>query len=58
MLMIHLKFVFIFWNNNLSIGSLGAGNSKEFVSGITVNGAKFVGTTNGVRIKTWQVIYF
>ncbi|KAK7278913.1 hypothetical protein RJT34_23952 [Clitoria ternatea] len=40
--------------HGISIGSLGAGNSKEYVSGITVNGAKFYGTTNGVRIKTWQ----
>lgn len=39
----------------LSIGSLGAGKTKEIVSGVTVNGAKISGTTNGVRIKTWQV---
>ncbi|XP_019414739.1 PREDICTED: polygalacturonase-like [Lupinus angustifolius] len=40
--------------HGISIGSLGAGKSKEFVSGIVVNGAKLSGTTNGVRIKTWQ----
>lgn len=40
----------------LSIGSLGAGKSKEVVSGVLVNGAKLSGTKNGVRIKTWQVI--
>lgn len=40
--------------HGISIGSLGAEESKEFVSGVTVNGAKFSGTTNGVRIKTWQ----
>ncbi|KAK7345054.1 hypothetical protein VNO77_15437 [Canavalia gladiata] len=40
--------------HGISIGSLGAGESKEFVSGIMVNGAKLSGTTNGVRIKTWQ----
>jgi hypothetical protein len=44
-----------FFNVELSIGSLGSGNSEAYVSGITVNGAKFSGTTNGVRIKTWQV---
>lgn len=44
-----------FFNVVLSIGSLGSGNSKAYVSGVTVNGAKFSGTTNGVRIKTWQV---
>ncbi|WVY98942.1 hypothetical protein V8G54_031093 [Vigna mungo] len=40
--------------HGISIGSLGSGNSKDFVSGVNVNGAKFSGTTNGVRIKTWQ----
>lgn len=44
-----------FFNVELSIGSLGSGNSEAYVSGVTVNGAKFSGTTNGVRIKTWQV---
>lgn len=38
----------------ISIGSLGEDGSKQFVSGITVKGAKFSSTTNGVRIKTWQ----
>ncbi|KAK7244611.1 hypothetical protein RIF29_39435 [Crotalaria pallida] len=40
--------------HGISIGSLGARGSKEFVSGITVVGARLSGTTNGVRIKTWQ----
>ncbi|XP_027352726.1 polygalacturonase-like [Abrus precatorius] len=40
--------------HGISIGSLGAGKSQEFVSGILVNRAKISGTTNGVRIKTWQ----
>lgn len=40
--------------HGISIGSLGADNSKDYVSGVTVNGAKFSGTANGVRIKTWQ----
>lgn len=53
---INLKYFFV-CNDDVSIGSLGSGKSKEFVSGITVNGAKFSGTTNGVRIKTWQVIF-
>jgi len=35
---------------------LGAGKSKDIVSGVIVNGAKISGTTNGVRIKTWPVI--
>ncbi|KAG6694170.1 hypothetical protein I3842_09G036600 [Carya illinoinensis] len=40
--------------HGISIGSLGSGNSEAYVSGITVDGAKLSGTTNGVRIKTWQ----
>nr|XP_034920192.1 polygalacturonase-like [Populus alba] len=40
--------------HGISIGSLGVRNSEDYVSGVTVNGAKFSGTTNGVRIKTWQ----
>ncbi|XP_011020366.1 PREDICTED: polygalacturonase-like [Populus euphratica] len=40
--------------HGISIGSLGVHNSEDYVSGVTVNGAKFSGTTNGVRIKTWQ----
>ncbi|KAK7396250.1 hypothetical protein VNO78_17121 [Psophocarpus tetragonolobus] len=40
--------------HGISIGSLGAGKSEEFVSGIRVNRAKIFGTKNGVRIKTWQ----
>ncbi|KAL3635588.1 Polygalacturonase 1 [Castilleja foliolosa] len=38
--------------HGISIGSLGNGNSKEYVSDVNVNGAKLYGTTNGVRIKT------
>ncbi|OMO71276.1 Glycoside hydrolase, family 28 [Corchorus capsularis] len=40
--------------HGISIGSLGSKNSKAYVSGVTVDGAKLTGTTNGVRIKTWQ----
>ncbi|XP_042054739.1 polygalacturonase-like [Salvia splendens] len=40
--------------HGISIGSLGAGNSEADVSDIVINGAKLSGTTNGVRIKTWQ----
>lgn len=40
--------------HGISIGSLGAKHSEAYVSGVTVNGAKLSGTTNGVRIKTWQ----
>ncbi|XP_057498148.1 polygalacturonase-like [Actinidia eriantha] len=40
--------------HGISIGSLGKGKSEAFVSDVSVNRAKLSGTTNGVRIKTWQ----
>ncbi|XP_057770331.1 polygalacturonase [Salvia miltiorrhiza] len=40
--------------HGISIGSLGAGNSEAYVSDVVVNRVNFSGTTNGVRIKTWQ----
>ncbi|KAK8559558.1 hypothetical protein V6N13_016300 [Hibiscus sabdariffa] len=40
------------------IGSLGAGNSPAYVSNVIVNRATLSGTTNGVRIKTWQEMNF
>ncbi|GAB2227971.1 hypothetical protein Droror1_Dr00009800 [Drosera rotundifolia] len=40
--------------HGISIGSLGAKTSNAYVSDVIVNGATFSGTTNGVRIKTWQ----
>ncbi|CAN1815839.1 unnamed protein product [Linum perenne] len=46
--------------SNISIGSLGAKNATAEVSEVLVNRATISGTTNGVRIKTWQVfsLYF
>ncbi|EEF44630.1 polygalacturonase QRT2 [Ricinus communis] len=40
--------------HGISIGSLGDGNSEAEVSNVLVNRATLSGTTNGVRIKTWQ----
>lgn len=40
--------------HGISIGSLGSDNSEAEVSGVVVNRATLSGTTNGVRIKTWQ----
>ncbi|KAI3966024.1 hypothetical protein MKX01_010981 [Papaver californicum] len=40
--------------HGISIGSLGAGKSEAHVSNILVDTARLTGTTNGVRIKTWQ----
>ncbi|KAM6592178.1 hypothetical protein CsatA_014783 [Cannabis sativa] len=40
--------------HGISIGSLGGGHSEAHVSDVFVRRAQFYGTTNGVRIKTWQ----
>ncbi|XAR54364.1 Polygalacturonase [Bertholletia excelsa] len=40
--------------HGVSIGSLGKNNSRGYVSDVFVNRVKLSGTTNGVRIKTWQ----
>ncbi|RZC85820.1 hypothetical protein C5167_026492 [Papaver somniferum] len=40
--------------HGISIGSLGSGNSEAHVSDVMVDIAILNGTTNGVRIKTWQ----
>ncbi|KAF9592760.1 hypothetical protein IFM89_017330 [Coptis chinensis] len=40
--------------HGISIGSLGKAKSESHVSDVKVDRAKFIGTTNGVRIKTWQ----
>ncbi|KAK9055481.1 hypothetical protein SSX86_026564 [Deinandra increscens subsp. villosa] len=40
--------------HGISIGSLGSDNAEAHVSDVTVDGAQLTGTTNGVRIKTWQ----
>ncbi|XP_078164702.1 polygalacturonase QRT2-like isoform X2 [Carex rostrata] len=40
--------------HGISIGSLGANNSRVHVSNVVVEQATLIGTTNGVRIKTWQ----
>ncbi|KAJ8899228.1 hypothetical protein K2173_012404 [Erythroxylum novogranatense] len=40
--------------HGISIGSLGAGHEDAKVSNVFVDGATFSGTSNGVRIKTWQ----
>ncbi|KAI4383000.1 hypothetical protein MLD38_008886 [Melastoma candidum] len=40
--------------HGISIGSLGADNSANYVSNVVIDRARFTGSTNGVRIKTWQ----
>ncbi|XP_060196170.1 polygalacturonase QRT2-like isoform X1 [Lycium barbarum] len=41
--------------HGISIGSLGKGGNVAQVENIHVSNAFFYGTTNGARIKTWQV---
>ncbi|KAM7512336.1 hypothetical protein LguiB_011211 [Lonicera macranthoides] len=40
--------------HGISIGSLGKHKADHHVADIIVDGAKLLGTTNGVRIKSWQ----
>ncbi|MCL7030136.1 hypothetical protein MKW94_030839 [Papaver nudicaule] len=40
--------------HGISIGSLGKGNAEAHVSDVMIDTAVINGTTNGVRIKTWQ----
>ncbi|XP_074570480.1 polygalacturonase-like [Curcuma longa] len=40
--------------HGISIGSLGFNHTRANVSNVLVDGALLKGTTNGVRIKTWQ----
>ncbi|KAL2536726.1 Polygalacturonase QRT2 [Forsythia ovata] len=40
--------------HGISIGSLGKNGAEDQVSNVLVNGAAISGTTNGLRIKTWQ----
>ncbi|KAL5222380.1 hypothetical protein ABZP36_027093 [Zizania latifolia] len=39
--------------HGISIGSLGKESEEKGVQNVTVSGAVFVGTENGLRIKTW-----
>lgn len=40
--------------HGISVGSLGKDSSEAYVAAIVVDGATLTGTTNGLRIKTWQ----
>ncbi|RRT40771.1 hypothetical protein B296_00057600 [Ensete ventricosum] len=51
----HLTQVLVLLDLVTSIGSLGANNTRAHVSKVLVDKVVLKGTTNGVRIKTWQV---
>jgi Glycosyl hydrolases family 28 len=40
----------------ISIGSLGKDHSTAVVTAVVLDTAIITGTTNGLRIKTWQVL--
>ncbi|KAG8386715.1 hypothetical protein BUALT_Bualt03G0177800 [Buddleja alternifolia] len=39
--------------HGISVGSLGRSHEGEYVTGISVRNSTFIGSDNGVRIKTW-----
>ena len=43
--------------HGISIGSLGKYQNEPNIDGITVRDSQFVGTKNGVQIKTWSKSY-
>lgn len=48
--------VYSFCDRLLSIGSLGKNNSTGIVTKVVLDTAFLKETTNGLRIKTWQVM--
>ncbi|KAK4490029.1 hypothetical protein RD792_000683 [Penstemon davidsonii] len=51
---IKMKNIYCGPGHGISIGSLGKNNSTGIVENIVVDNAFLRGTTNGLRIKTWQ----
>ncbi|KAL2926500.1 Polygalacturonase [Bienertia sinuspersici] len=53
---IKMKKIYCGPGHGISIGSLGKGNSTGIVTKVVLSGAYIKNASNGVRIKTWQVI--
>ncbi|KAJ9549780.1 hypothetical protein OSB04_022323 [Centaurea solstitialis] len=51
---IKMKTIYCGPGHGISIGSLGENNSTGFVTAVVLDTAFLKGTTNGLRIKTWQ----
>ncbi|XP_049392694.1 probable polygalacturonase At1g80170 isoform X2 [Solanum stenotomum] len=51
---IKMKRIYCGPGHGISIGSLGKDNSVGIVTGVVLDNAFLRGTTNGLRIKTWQ----
>lgn len=43
--------------HGISVGSLGQSANEEDVSGLTVTNCTFIGTQNGLRVKTWATSF-
>ncbi|CAA3027321.1 probable polygalacturonase At1g80170 [Olea europaea subsp. europaea] len=54
---IHMKNIVCGPGHGISIGSLGKANSSAYVQNVSLDGAYLFNTENGLRIKTWQVIF-
>ncbi|CAA2967977.1 exopolygalacturonase-like [Olea europaea var. sylvestris] len=50
---LHVQNVTCGPGHGISVGSLGKGATEEDVTGIYVKNCTFIGTQNGIRVKTW-----